>query len=96
MSLDYQEYQELRKKSRLLGILWRIGDFGYYIALFAAIGSPLGMTFVKFTSRSDRLPWDKVLLTSFLSMVFWACVLWGAAELKCFALKRGKTLKNKP
>jgi hypothetical protein len=35
MSLDRQEYQELRKKSRLLGLLG-IGDFGYYLDILGS------------------------------------------------------------
>ncbi len=34
MSLDYPEYEELRKQSSLLGWLWQVGDKGHYLGLW--------------------------------------------------------------
>ena len=95
MSLDYPEYEELRKQSWFLGLLWRIGDLGYYLGLFGALGSPLMMIYSLLTSQKGHLPWHTALLAGFLSTAFWVCIFWTSAQLKCFALKRGDALKNK-
>ena len=39
MSLDYPEYEKLRKQSCFLGLLWRIGDLGYYLGLFGRVNA---------------------------------------------------------
>ena len=95
MSLDYPEYQELPKKSRFLALIWHIGDYGYYIGLFGAVGSPLGMIFTHFSNRKANLNWQTTLLGTLLLTSLWIVVFWGSAQLKGFSLKRGEVLKNK-
>jgi len=95
MSLDYPEYEKLRKQSRFLGLLWRIGDLGYYLGLFGALGSPLMIIYSQLTSRKAHLPWYTALLGGFLCTAFWVCIFLASAQLKSFALKRGDALKNK-
>ena len=41
MSMDYPDYLLIREKSRVLGCIWRIGDFGYYTAL---LGTVIGLS----------------------------------------------------
>lgn len=96
MSLDYPEYEELRKKSRFLGWLWRIGDMGYYLGLVGTIIWPFAVIGQQFSNRKTQLPWDQALLIVVLGTVFCFSIFWSAAQLKDFALSRGKQLKNKP
>lgn len=95
MSLDYPEYEELRKQSWFLGLLWRIGDYGYYLGVFGAVGSPLMMIYSQLTSRKGHLPWYTALLGGFLFTAFCVCIFLASAQLKSFAFKRGDALKNK-
>jgi hypothetical protein len=96
MSLDYSEYEELRKKNRLLGWRWRVGDIGYYFGLIGTIIWPLAVISHQFTNRTTQLPWDKTLLLVVLGTAFCFSIFWSAAQLKSYALSRGKKLKNKP
>ncbi len=41
MSMDYPDYLRIREKSKLLGILWIVGDIGYYVGLLGAFFSLL-------------------------------------------------------
>ena len=95
MSLDYPEYEELRKKSRVLGWLWRLGDIGYYLGLIGIIIWPLAVISNQFTNRKTHLPWDKALLIMVLGTAFCFSIFWSAAYLKGFALSRGKGLKSR-
>ncbi|MCC3406315.1 MAG: hypothetical protein JGK17_12135 [Microcoleus sp. PH2017_10_PVI_O_A] len=95
MSLDYPEYEKLRKQSWFLGLLWRIGDYGYYLGLFGALGSPLVLIYQQLTSQKGHLPAAAALFLGFLLVAFFACIFWLSAQLKCFALKRGEALNNK-
>lgn len=95
MSLDYPEYQELRKKSRFLAMLWRIGDIGYYLGLVCAVLSPLGIVWIQITNRKFYLPWNTVLLMAIQSTVFWVIFFWISSQLKNFALRKGKFFKTK-
>jgi hypothetical protein len=62
MLLDYPEYEELKKKSRFLGWLWRVGDLGYYFGLLGGIVWPLAVIQYQITTRTVQLPWEKALL----------------------------------
>lgn len=95
MSLDYPEYEELRKQSWFLGLLWRIGDLAYYLGLLGALGSPLMMIYSLLTIQKGHLPWHTALLGGFLCTAFCVCIFLASAQLKSFALKRGDALKNK-
>lgn len=37
MSLDFPDYVRIRRKSRLWGWLWLIGDRGYYVGVLGAV-----------------------------------------------------------
>src|SRR6516162_4203938 len=37
MSMDYPDYLRIRDKSRLLGLVWMMGDRGYYLGLVTAV-----------------------------------------------------------
>ena len=41
MSLDFPQYIKIKKRSRWLGLCWRIGDTAYYIGLLGMIFVPL-------------------------------------------------------
>ena len=47
MSLDYPDYLRIRQKSKYLGILWIIGDIGYYIGLLGAVAVPVVLYNIK-------------------------------------------------
>lgn len=96
MSLDYPEYEELRKKNRFLGWFWRVGDIGYYLGLISTIVWPLAVISRQLTNNKPQLLWDKALLLIVLGTAFFFSICWSAAQLKIFALNRGKRLKNKP
>ncbi len=95
MSLDYPEYEELRKKSRFLGLLWRLGDMGTYFGLIGAIASPLMVINNQFANRKTPLPWNKAIEFGLISILFFVVVFLSAGQLKCFAIERGKKLKSK-
>ncbi|MBD2495087.1 hypothetical protein BCD64_17425 [Nostoc sp. MBR 210] len=96
MSLDYPDYEELRKRSKFLGWLWRLSDAGYYFGLIGSIIWPLAVIGCQITSRKRQLPWDKAFLLLILGMVVCFSIFWGAAQFKKFVLRRGKSLKSKP
>ncbi|WP_293152861.1 MULTISPECIES: hypothetical protein [unclassified Microcoleus] len=95
MSLDYPEYEKLRKQSWFLGLLWRIGDYGYYLGLFGVVGSPLVLIYDQLTSQKYHLHPKTALLLGFQLVAFFACIFLLSALLKSFALKRGEALNNK-
>ena len=85
MSLDYPEYLKLKQKSRWFGVLWRVGDAGYYIGLLGGIG-----TLVWFLLSSDSLSTLRSHLPQ-AGMVFLSfSLLFGcAALLKRYAHRQG-------
>jgi hypothetical protein len=94
MSLDYPEYEKLRKTSRILGWLWRIGDCGYYLGLFAALISPPVFIFQRLRSPQSPLSWGKVFWVSGLLMLFWWIIHVGSGWLKYYAIQQGKRLRG--
>jgi hypothetical protein len=94
MSLDYPEYEKLRKTSRILGGLWRIGDYGYYLGLFAALISPPVFIFQRFRSPQSPLSWSQALWGSGLLLLFWWGIHIGSGWLKYYAIQRGKRLRG--
>jgi hypothetical protein len=94
MSLDYPEYEKLRKQSWLLGLLWRIGDWGYYLGLFGTLGSLLMAIYSLLTTQKDNFSWYTGLVAGLLPAAFFACIFWTSSLLKNFALTRGEALKN--
>jgi hypothetical protein len=95
MSMDYPEYEELRQKSRFLGLLWRIGDMGYYLGLIGGIIWPGAVLSQQFSKQTTHLPWDKAVLLTVIGMTFGFSLLLGAESLKGFAIRRGKRLNRK-
>jgi magnesium-transporting ATPase (P-type) len=95
MSLDYPEYEALRKKSKFLALLWIIGDRGYYLGLVTGLVLPLALIYTQFTRQQGHTPWYMSLLSGAICVAFCFCIVWGSKELKNFALKRGKALKTK-
>jgi hypothetical protein len=91
MSLDYPEYEEIRKKSWLLGLLWRISDIGYYLGLLCALGTP----FFAIAMKSPKLTIQARLYAAFISIVFWVTIFWVSLQLKSFAIKKGRKLLNR-
>jgi uncharacterized membrane protein len=96
MSLDYPDYEELKKKSRVLGILWQIGDKGYYLGLIGVIISPLATIQYHFTSQKANLTWDRSLMVAVIMIGMFAFIYFVSAKLKYFSVKWGKRLKSKP
>jgi hypothetical protein len=96
MSMDYPEYEELRQKSRFLGLLWRIGDMGYYLGLIGGIIWPGAVLSQQFSKQTKHLPWDKALLITVVGMAFWFSLGLCAGSLKGLAYRRSKKLKRKP
>lgn len=39
MSMDYPDYRKIKEQSKFWGLVWRIGDAGYYIGIFGAVVS---------------------------------------------------------
>ena len=71
MSLDYPEYERLRKAHPFLGILWKLGDCLYYQALMTSIALPLLFIYQKTVGRS-LLSWCETLemaIASFLGVL---------------------------
>lgn len=91
MSLDHPEYEEIRKKSWLLGLLWRIGDIGYYLGLFCTLATP----FFVIAMKSPNLTMQARLYAAFISAVFWLTIFWVSLQLKYFAIKKGRKLLNR-
>ena len=96
MSLDYPDYEELKRKSRILATLWQIGDKGYYLGLIGAVISPLAAIQYHFTSRKAALTWDKSLIVAVVITGAFSLVFFVSTNLKCLSVKWGKRLKNKP
>jgi hypothetical protein len=95
MSMDYPEYEELRQKSRFLGLLWRIGDMGSYLSLCCCIGWPGMVISQQFSQQTKHLPWDKALLIAVVGMAFGFSMGLCAGALKGFAYRSSKKLKRK-
>jgi hypothetical protein len=95
MSLDYPDYEELQKKSKLLCVVWRVGDMGIYAGLFGTIGVPLWLIIEYFISRKNQVPFGKMLLFAALTTSIFICMSIGSASLKYFAVRVGKKLKRK-
>jgi hypothetical protein len=99
MSLDYPEYEEICKKSKFLGWIWRIGDVGYY---FGLVGSMVWCWIMMQTLLQQLIHpksiflWDRFWSGFCIGTAFFFCVFWGARQLKTFALIRGRKLKGKP
>jgi hypothetical protein len=96
MSLDYPEHEEIHKKSKFLGWIWRIGDISYYLGLMGAVTWPLVMiTMISqlLISRKAPIYWDRILLLSGLGIAFFVGIFFGAAQLKRLALRGGRKLK---
>jgi hypothetical protein len=96
MSLDYPDYEELKKKNRILAVLWQIGDKGYYLGLIGAVISPLAAIQYHFTSRKANLTWDKSLMIAVIMIGMSLFIFLVSTSLKYFSVKWGKKLKNKP
>ncbi len=100
MSIDYREFKKLQAEHPWLGVLWRIGDTGYYLGLLGALISPLGAVAVcirvsvtngdKFTS----LTWLQFILIAFFSFAFCLIICIGSARLKELAFDLGGGLKK--
>jgi hypothetical protein len=95
MSLDYPDYEELKKKSRILAILWQIGDKGYYIGLMGAVISPLAAIQYHFTSRKANPTWDKSLMFAIMTIGMFLVIFFVSTNLKYFSVKWGKRLKSR-
>jgi hypothetical protein len=93
MSLDYPEYLELKKKSRWLALLWRIGDIGYYLGVLGAAITPLVLLALRLATVSGRsalgISWGATVLAMVLSFVGFALLWYVSASLKVYALRKG-------
>ena len=92
MSLDYPYYEKLRKKSKFLGILWRMGDCGYYFGLFWMVGMPLHSIVGRFTDSSRNEPLHLTLLSAICFATIGFFINYACGNLKYFALKKGGVL----
>jgi hypothetical protein len=90
MSMDYPEYEKLRKTSRGLGWLWRICDWGCYLGIFGAMAPPLVLMYCHFFPVKRRLDWDKACLISSGLILFWL----GCLRLQQFAVQQGERLRG--
>jgi len=88
MSVDYPQFEELRRQKHLwLCMLWRVGDVAYYIGLIViAMICPL-VILANFWS------WQGVFIAAGCVPVGLATT-WLASNLKEFALKRGNVDKH--
>jgi hypothetical protein len=96
MSMDYPEYEELRQKSRFLGMLWMIGDRCYYIGMLGVVIWPGAVLSCQVSKQTKHLPWDKALLVTVVGMALLFYLWMSAGSLKGFAIRRGKRLKRQP
>jgi hypothetical protein len=95
MSFDYPDYAELQKKSKLLCVLWRMGDMGCYGGIFGAIGAPLLVISEQFTNRANHWPWGKTLVFAASMAGIFMCIIVISSILKYCAVRLGKRLKKK-
>ena len=93
MSLDYSDYEELRKKSGFLSILWQIGDKGYYLGLLGSIISPLATIYTYFMNRKANLTWDRMLIVTVILIGIFILIFFLSNNLKYLSVKWGKRLK---
>jgi len=90
MSLDYPDYQRLKKKHLCLGVMWQIGDLLYYISLILAVIMPLGIVGYHFCMDPSRRPsWEQVILAATLSFGVLAIAFIAAGEIKSLAFRLG-------
>jgi hypothetical protein len=88
MSMDYPDYLRIRERSRWLGIVWRIGDTGYYLFLLSAILVPI----VLIATSSDITGNGALRLGAFVACCavgFGVCV-----QLKYYAHVKGGTFDD--
>jgi len=95
MSLDYPEYLKIREKNRWLGVIWQIGDKGYYFGLLAlVIILPLtafSVWAIEFLKDTEKTSFLDTLLFSGASFAFGVVVCFVSELLKRFAHHKGGT-----
>ncbi|MGB0562014.1 MAG: hypothetical protein ACPGVO_09440 [Spirulinaceae cyanobacterium] len=93
MSLDYSEFEKLKARHPWLGVLWRIGDMGYYTGLLGAITAPMATVGMRLSADENdavaALTWQQVFLIAFLYFVTCLIVLISSAKLKELAFYLG-------
>ncbi len=57
MSMDFPEYQKMRKEHPILGIFWRVFDCGYYFFSFSTIISPGTVILYKLQDKEITITW---------------------------------------
>jgi hypothetical protein len=90
MSMDYPDYEKLRKTSRFLAWVWRICDWGCYLGIFGAITPPLLLIYAQSIGSKRNVAWDKACLISGILVIFWL----GCLRLQRFTVQRGAQLRG--
>lgn len=92
MSLDYPEYEKLKKKGKtILCFLWRIGDIGYYIGIFGVVITPLGIIRELIVNEKLRKVWHLALANMLILTCFFVVIHILSSTLKYCVLKKGGT-----
>ena len=90
MSLDYPDYLRIRARSRWLGIVWRIGDTGYYVFLLAALLVPM----VFAAAARSLVPSQRGLIHLLAFLVVCAVGFRISCRLKHYAHLKGGTFEQ--
>ena len=95
MFLDYPEYLKIKEKNKWLGVIWQIGDKGYYFGFLGLVIilhlALFAIWFGDFLKGTDKIHFLDVLIMAGASFLLGVVVCFVSELLKAFVHHKGGT-----